>query len=49
MSVSVIVGQVRSTAVDLLRGSGMSYDEAVEAVRESAAQAEAQAEAEAET
>jgi Fusaric acid resistance protein-like len=33
MSVSVIVGQVRSTAVDLLRGSGMSYDEAAEAVR----------------
>jgi uncharacterized membrane protein YgaE (UPF0421/DUF939 family) len=33
LSVSVIVGQVRSTAVDLLRGSGMSYDEAAEAVR----------------
>ncbi len=33
MSVSVIVGQVRSTAVDLLRGSGMSYDDAADAVR----------------
>jgi uncharacterized membrane protein YgaE (UPF0421/DUF939 family) len=33
LSVSVIVGQVRSTAVDLLRGSGMSYDEAADAVR----------------
>lgn len=33
MSVSVIVGQVRSTAVDLLRGSGMPYDEATAAVR----------------
>ncbi len=41
MSVSVIVGQVRSTAVDLLRGSGMSYDEAADAVREAAAEAEA--------
>ena len=41
MSVSVIVGQVRSTAVDLLRGSGMSYDEAADAVREAAAVAEA--------
>jgi uncharacterized membrane protein YccC len=33
LSVTVIVGQVRSTAVDLLRGSGMAYDEAAEAVR----------------
>jgi uncharacterized membrane protein YgaE (UPF0421/DUF939 family) len=41
MSVTVIVGQVRSTAVDLLRGSGMSYDEAAEAVRDAAARAEA--------
>ena len=32
MSVTVIVGQVRSTAIDLLRGSGMTYDEAAEAV-----------------
>ena len=28
LSVSVLVGQVRSTAVDLLRGTGLSYDEA---------------------
>ena len=41
MSVTVIVGQVRSTAVDLLRGSGMSYDEAAEAVRGAVAEAEA--------
>ena len=33
LSVTVIVGQIRSTAVDLLRGSGMTYDDAVEAVR----------------
>ncbi len=33
LSVSVIVGQIRSTAVDLLAGAGASYDEAVEAVR----------------
>ena len=33
LSVSVIVGQIRSTAVDLLRGSGLSYDEAAAAVR----------------
>jgi uncharacterized membrane protein YgaE (UPF0421/DUF939 family) len=32
MSVSVIVGQVRSTATDLLAGTGMSHDEAAEAV-----------------
>ena len=36
LSVSVIVGQVRSTAVDLLRGSGMSYEEAAAAVRAAA-------------
>ena len=30
LSVSVIVGQIRSTAVDLLRGSGMSFEEAVD-------------------
>ena len=41
MSVTVIVGQVRSTAVDLLRGSGMTYDEAAEAVRGAVAEAEA--------
>jgi uncharacterized membrane protein YccC len=41
MSVSVIVGQIRSTAVDLLRGSGMSFDEAAEAVRGAVAEIEA--------
>jgi uncharacterized membrane protein YccC len=40
LSVSVIVGQVRSTAVDLLRGSGMSYDDAAEAVRGAVREAE---------
>jgi hypothetical protein len=40
LSVSVIVGQVRSTAVDLLRGSGMSYEEAAAAVRGAVAEAE---------
>jgi uncharacterized membrane protein YgaE (UPF0421/DUF939 family) len=34
LSVSVIVGQIRSTAVDLLRGSGMSYDAAADSVRD---------------
>ena len=33
LSVSVIVGQVRSTAVDLLTGIGFTYEEATEAVR----------------
>jgi uncharacterized membrane protein YgaE (UPF0421/DUF939 family) len=33
LSVSVIVGQIRSTAVDLLAGTGMESDEAIEAVR----------------
>jgi hypothetical protein len=28
LSISVIIGQVRSTAIDLLRGSGMTGDEA---------------------
>jgi uncharacterized membrane protein YgaE (UPF0421/DUF939 family) len=41
LSVSVIVGQIRSTAVDLLRGSGLSYDEAAGAVRDAVSQAEA--------
>jgi uncharacterized membrane protein YgaE (UPF0421/DUF939 family) len=40
LSVSVIVGQVRSTAVDLLGGSGMSYDEAADAVRGAVREAE---------
>ena len=33
MSVSVIVGQILSTATDLLTATGMSYDHATEAVR----------------
>ena len=36
LSVSVIVGQIRSTATDLLTGIGMSYEEATEAVRSAA-------------
>jgi hypothetical protein len=36
MSVSVIVGQVRSTVTDLLAGTGMSTDEAAEAVAHAA-------------
>jgi uncharacterized membrane protein YgaE (UPF0421/DUF939 family) len=40
LSVSVIVGQVRSTAVDLLRGTGMSYERATEAVRNAVREAE---------
>ena len=36
LSVTVVVAQIRSAAVDLLRGSGMSYDEALEAVRDAA-------------
>jgi uncharacterized membrane protein YccC len=37
LSASVIVGQVRSTAVDLLRGMGMEGDEARSAVRDARA------------
>jgi uncharacterized membrane protein YgaE (UPF0421/DUF939 family) len=44
LSVSVIVGQVRSTATDLLAGTGMSHDEAAEAVT-AASRAAAQAHA----
>jgi uncharacterized membrane protein YccC len=33
LSVSVIIGQIRSTATDLLTGIGLSYEEAAEAVR----------------
>jgi len=40
LSVSVIVGQVRSTAVDLIRSTGISYDDAAEAVRAAARDAE---------
>jgi uncharacterized membrane protein YgaE (UPF0421/DUF939 family) len=36
LSVSVIVGQVRSTATDLLTGIGMTYEEATAAVRDAA-------------
>ena len=36
MSVSVIVGQIRSTATDLLTGLGLTYEEATEAVRAAA-------------
>jgi uncharacterized membrane protein YgaE (UPF0421/DUF939 family) len=46
MSVSVIVGQVRSTAVDLLRGTGMSYEAATAAVRDAVREAEGAAVAE---
>jgi uncharacterized membrane protein YgaE (UPF0421/DUF939 family) len=38
LSVTVVVGQVRSTAVDLLRGSGLTYEEAADLVREAAAE-----------
>jgi uncharacterized membrane protein YgaE (UPF0421/DUF939 family) len=40
LSVTVVVGQVRSTAVDLLRGSGLSYEEASTLVREAAREVE---------
>jgi uncharacterized membrane protein YgaE (UPF0421/DUF939 family) len=43
LSVSVLVGQIRSTAADLLSGTGMSYEEAAEAVREAARTLEAEA------
>jgi uncharacterized membrane protein YgaE (UPF0421/DUF939 family) len=39
LSVSVIVGQVRSTATDLLAGTGMGADAAAEAVRRAVAEA----------
>ena len=45
MSVTVVVGQIRSTAVDILRSSGMSYEDAADAVRAAAREAEAKAEA----
>jgi len=40
LSVSVIVGQIRSTASDLLAATGMTYDEATDAVREGIREAE---------
>jgi hypothetical protein len=36
LSVSVIVGQIRSTSTDLLTGIGYTYEEATGAVREAA-------------
>ena len=39
LSVSVIVGQVRSTATDLLAGTGMDSDQAAEEVRRAVAEA----------
>ncbi|HEX4689243.1 MAG TPA: FUSC family protein [Solirubrobacteraceae bacterium] len=39
MSVSVIVGQIRSTAMDLLTGTGMDPDEAAEALQQAIAAA----------
>ena len=35
-SVTVVVGQIRSTAVDILRSPGMSYRDASDAVRAAA-------------
>ena len=46
LSVSVIVGQIRSTAVDLMRGAGLDYETASDAVRHAAREAEADALAE---
>jgi uncharacterized membrane protein YgaE (UPF0421/DUF939 family) len=40
LSVSVIVGQIRSTATDVLTGTGMAPDEAAAAVRRAAAEVE---------
>ena len=40
LSTSALVAQVRSTAVDLLRGSGLTYDEAAALVREAAREVE---------
>jgi uncharacterized membrane protein YgaE (UPF0421/DUF939 family) len=40
MSVSVIVGQIRSTAVDLLTAIGMGYDEATATVRRAVREAQ---------
>jgi uncharacterized membrane protein YgaE (UPF0421/DUF939 family) len=46
LSVSVIVGQVRSTAVDLLRGTGMSFEDATAAVRGAVREVEEEGDAE---
>jgi uncharacterized membrane protein YgaE (UPF0421/DUF939 family) len=45
LSVSVIVGQIRSTAVDLLAGTGMEGEAAIEAVRAAIRAGTAEAEA----
>jgi hypothetical protein len=39
LSVSVIIGQIRSTATDLIAGTGMSADTASEAVTRAAREA----------
>ena len=36
LGISAVVGQVRSTAVDLLRSTGMDYDSAIDALEEAA-------------
>ena len=41
LSVNVIVGQIRSTATDLLTATGMSYDEATDTVRAAVREAQA--------
>ena len=40
LSVSVIVGQIRSTAADLLAATGMSYEQSADAVRDAVREAE---------
>ena len=41
MSVSVIVGQIRSTATDLIAATGMTHEDAADTVREAVREAEA--------
>ena len=40
LSVSVIVGQIRSTAADLLAATGMTHEQAAGAVRDAVREAE---------
>jgi hypothetical protein len=40
LSVSVIVGQIRSTAADLLAATGMSHEQSADAVRDAIREAE---------
>jgi hypothetical protein len=40
LSVSVIVGQIRSTAADLLAATGMTHDQATAVLREAVREAE---------